>query len=65
MTVYDVSIIHMQGHIYCIQDAAEYGNVIQTCRSAIFEDHQWKAVESMHGFTLKEQGCNDSRFIII
>ena len=46
----DVRIIHIGGHISCIQNAAKYGHKIQECRGIIFEH---------------SPGCGNNRNVII
>ena len=60
----DTSLEPKQSHSDCNQYAAKYGNTIQACVGTIFELLPTASHRKCGGFSLKEESCNDSKFIV-
>ena len=64
VAVPNMIIIHVQSHSQCNQDAAMYGNVIKFHRDAVFKHSQMARSRKHGGLFIKNDECNDSRFVI-
>ena len=63
VVVYHVSIIHMQSLGSFNQDATEYRNTVQACIGTKFTYSPVANNRKHRGLLLKEEGCNNSKFI--
>ena len=52
----NVIIIHMQDHVSCNQNVAEYRNIIQACGGTVFEYSPKASSKKCGGFYIKRTG---------
>ena len=62
MVVPDI-IIHVKSYNECNPDVHEYGNVIQVCGDVVLNLSPMAISREHVGFSIKEEECNDIRFM--